>query len=185
MNPSWYAVNVSQLVGVAVTAVGLYAVVVVLIRINGLRSLTKMSSIDFVTTVAIGSLLATVVLSDSPSLAQGAAGLVMLFLIQGGFSWVRRRIPVGMVENEPILLMDGATILDENMARSRVTRDDLYAKLREANVLNLDQVRAVVLESTGDVSVLHGQDADFDPGMLQGLRDGPDERPDLPAAGTS
>ncbi len=173
MNSSWYAVNLSQLVGLAATAVGLYVVVMGLVRLNGLRSLTKMSSIDFVTTVAIGSLLASVVLSDRPSLGQGAAALVMLFAIQGGFSWLRRRIDVGVLENEPVLLMDGPEILDDNMARTRVTRDDLYAKLREANVLNLDQVRAVVLETTGDVSVLHGQDDDFDPGMLQGLREGP------------
>lgn len=176
MSSSWYAVNLSQLVGVAATGVGLYVVVVGLIRLNGLRSLTKMSSIDFVTTVAIGSLLATVVLSDRPSLGHGAAALVVLFAIQGGFSWIRRHLNVGVVENEPVLLMDGADILDDNMARTRVTRDDLYAKLREANVLNLDQVRAVVLEATGDVSVLHGDEHDFDPGMLQGLREGPQGR---------
>ena len=37
-----------------------------------------------------------------------------------------------------------------------MARSDLVAKLREANVLDLKQVRAVVLETTGDVSVLHG-----------------------------
>lgn len=181
MTPSWYAVNVSQLVGLAATAVGLYVVVLGLIRLNGLRSLTKMSSIDFVTTVATGSLLATVVLSDRPSLGQGVAALVVLFAIQGGFSWLRRHVEVGMLENEPVLLMDGATILDDNMARTRVTRGDLYGKLREANVLNLDQVRAVVLETTGDVSVLHGDADDFDSGMLQGLRDGPADRSGHPS----
>ena len=42
---------------------------------------------------------------------------------------------------------------------SHVTEDDLKAKLREANVLNLAEVRAVVFESTGDISVLHTNDA--------------------------
>jgi uncharacterized membrane protein YcaP (DUF421 family) len=58
--------------------------------------------------------------------------------------------------------MFGSEILEENMKSVRMTKDDLYAKLREANVTRLDQVRAVVVESTGDVSVLH-EDPDAPP----------------------
>ncbi len=170
MNSSWYALNLSQLVGILVTAVGLYAALMVLIRVNGLRSLTKMSAVDFVTTVAIGSLTASVLLSERPSLAQGAVGLVALFGLQGGIAALRRRIPNSVVENSPMLLMDGPEVLEDNLAATRVTRGDLYAKLREANVLNLDQVVAVVMESTGDVSVLHGDPSEFDRDLLRGVR---------------
>ncbi|MBY5163870.1 DUF421 domain-containing protein [Nitriliruptoria bacterium AS10] len=162
--------DVSQLVGIVVTTIGIYAVLLVLIRVNGLRSLTKMSSVDFASTVAIGSLIATVILADRPSLLQGAVGLVALFAMQGGFAALRRRVNTSRVENDPVLLMDGGRILEDNLAATRVTRDDLYAKLREANVLNLDQVRAVVLETTGDVSVLHGPADQFDPDLLASVR---------------
>ncbi len=173
MSSSWYALDLSQLVGIVATALGLYVVMLALIRLNGLRSLTKMSSVDFVTTVAIGSLLATVVLSDRPSLLQGAVGLAALFALQGGFAVLRRRVDTSTVENTPVLLMDGPRILEDNLAATRVTRGDLYAKLREANVLNLDQVRAVVLETTGDVSVLHGPEGEFDPDLLRDVRRDP------------
>ncbi len=169
MSGSWYALNLSQVVGTVVTAVGLYVALGIFIRLNGLRSLTKMSSFDFVSTVAFGSLIAATVLSDRPSLGQGVVALAALFLLQGGWSVVRRHIDLTIVENQPILLMDGPEILHDNLRHARVTQDDLYAKLRESNVLNLDEVRAVVLESTGDVSVLHGRDADFDRGLLAGV----------------
>lgn len=171
MSGSWYAVNWAQILGTTITAVVLYVALLALIRINGLRSLTKMSSVDFVTTVAIGSLIAAVVLSDRPSLGQGVISLAALFVLQGGVARLRRMAGLSLLENDPILLMDGPRILDDNLVASNVTRDDLYAKLREANVLNLDQVCAVVLESTGDVSVLHGEDTDFDRGLLDGVVD--------------
>lgn len=170
MDTAWYAIEWSQVVGILITVVGLYVALGILIRINGLRSLTKMSSFDFVTTVAIGSLIATVVLSDKPSLLQGVVALVGLFALQGGVAFLRRRVGLSSVENQPVLLMDGPTILEDNLAATRVTRDDLVAKLREANVLNLDQVRAVVLETTGDVSVLHGDQAAFDRVLLEGVQ---------------
>lgn len=63
---------------------------------------------------------------------------------------------LAVLENEPLLLMDGPRFLEANMTQARVTRADVLAKLREANVTHLDDVLAVVLETTGDVSVLHG-----------------------------
>ena len=53
-----------------------------------------------------------------------------------------------------------------------MTEDDIYGKLREANVLDFDQVQAVVLESTGDISVLHGDPRDkrLNPALLQGVK---------------
>ncbi len=171
MTGSWYALNLSQLVGTVATAVGLYIGLAILIRLNGLRSLTKMSSFDFVTTVAIGSLIAATVLADRPSLGQGVAALTVLFILQGGWALVRRHIDVTVVENTPMLLMDGSEILQDNLRKARVTEDDLYAKLRESNVLNLGQVQAVVLESTGDVSVLHGPADTFQREVLYGVGD--------------
>ena len=50
-----------------------------------------------------------------------------------------------------------------------MTRSDVLAKLREANVLAMTDVRAVVLETTGDISVLHG-DAQVDDILLAGVR---------------
>jgi uncharacterized membrane protein YcaP (DUF421 family) len=78
-----------------------------------------------------------------------------------------------LVDNPPLLLMAGAQVLHDNLRRARVTEADLRAKLREANVLHPGQVRAVVFESTGDLSVLHGP-ADgppLHPALLAGVRD--------------
>lgn len=169
MTAAWYTVDWPFVVGVAATGIGIYAVLLALLQLNGLRSLSKMSSVDFVTTVAFGSVLASVLVAKRPSLLQGTVVLVVMFAIQGGVSWLRDRWTTAPFENQPVLLMDGPTILRGNLRRTRVTEDDLYAKLREANVLNLDQVRAVVLEATGDVSVLHGDAHQWDPSLLRGV----------------
>ncbi len=70
---------------------------------------------------------------------------------------LRKRVPgvTALVDNAPLLLMDGTEVLSDNLRRANMTEADLRAKLREANVTRLEQVRAVVMESTGDVSVLH------------------------------
>ena len=62
-------------------------------------------------------------------------------------------------------------ILEENMAKANVSKYELIAKLREANALNFDQVLAVVLETTGDMSVLHSsQNTQLSSIMLKGVK---------------
>ena len=133
--------------------------VVVLVRVVGLRSLSKMTPFDFVMTVALGSLVAGAAQAkDWLGFVQPLAGMVGLFAIQWVASRLRKRFDwfEETIQNDPLLLMRDGEIIDGALKEGRVARSDLYAKLREANVLEMSKVRAVVLETTGDVSVLHG-----------------------------
>ncbi len=156
MLTSWASVPL-----IILTTIGTYGVIILLTRVNGLRSFSKMSGFDFAMTVAVGSLFAGTIISSDPPLLRGAVALASIFAGQRLVASLRVQ-GKGMrqlLDNEPLYLMKGQTIYHENLKKARVTEDDLFGKLREANVLNLNQVRAVVFESTGDVSVLHG-DAD-------------------------
>ncbi len=133
-------------------------VVVAIIRLIGLRSLSKMSSFDFAVTVAIGSILGSTVAS-STAISEGALAILSLLVVQWLISQFRRRSFGGkVVDNRPVLLMRDGRFIDDALDGSRVTRSDVYAKLRQANVHSMSEVIAVVLETTGDVSVLHGSE---------------------------
>lgn len=135
----------------------------ILIRINGLRSLSKMTNFDFIMTVALGSLAAGAAQATEWSgFAQALLAMLGLFLAQ----WLSARLRKSsdtfedFAQNEPLLLMRNGEFLRGAMDSARVAESDIVAKLREANVMNFDEVRAVVLETTGDVSVLHGEKLD-------------------------
>jgi uncharacterized membrane protein YcaP (DUF421 family) len=154
---------------VALSAVIMVTLVIGAIRVIGLRSLSKMSSFDFAVTVAIGSILASAVATSTP-VANGAVGIAALLIVQAVISILRRTMSFGaIVDNTPQLLMRDGEFDEAAMTRCRVTRSDVVAKLREANALQLSQVRAVVLETTGDISVLHGE-VDVDAMLLDGVR---------------
>lgn len=167
----WLTTSWSNFWHISLSAVGILAAVVLLIRLNGLRSLSKMSSFDFAVTVAVGSIVATTLMSDSSSLLDGAIGVAALLLSQRAVSYARVKANASvLVDNQPIVLMVGEHMIDEALQRTRVTRDDIRGKLREANVIDLSEVHAVVLESTGDISVLHGSEGKpLDPRLLKGV----------------
>ena len=132
--------------------------VVLLVRINGLRSFSKMTNFDFVMTVAVGSLLASASQTTTwEAFLQAMVAMAALFIVQSVSARLRSDKIEAIMQNTPVILMRNGEIIDGALEETRVARSDLLAKLREANVLDLNEVRAVVLETTGDISVLHGE----------------------------
>lgn len=174
-NSQWLNVSEPAIAAVVFTALGIYAIVILLTRLAGLRSFSKISSFDFAITVAIGSVIASTVVLKSVSLMKGAVALAALYTVQFVAAVLREHSSLfgSMVNNQAILLMAGEEVLEENLHKAQMTRGDLRSKLREANVIHPSQVRAVVMETTGDVSVLHagpGAPA-LDPDLLSDVRD--------------
>lgn len=133
-----------------------YLAVILLQRLAGLRSFARISGFDFASTIATGSLIASAAIGTTP-LWSGLAALAGLFAAQAVIARMRRRPDARrLVDNRPILLMDGPEILHENLARSGLVEADLAAQLRLAGASAPGDVRAVVMETTGDVSVILG-----------------------------
>lgn len=176
MNWSWIVTSGQAVLMMLVSTAGIYASMVLLTRLSGLRSFSKLSGFDFAVTVSIGSVLASAILAEDPPLLQAGAALAALYGTQMLVATLRERSRwvSAAVDNEPLLLMDGPDVLTENLRKAKVTMGDLRAKLREANVLDLREVRAVVLETTGDVSVLHGppDGRKLDAELLEGVAGG-------------
>lgn len=133
---------------------------IVIVRLIGLRSFSKMTNFDFVITIAVGSLLASACQSTSwSSYVQVLVSITTLFLFQFVVATLRRDFKPfkKTIENKPVILAWKGNVLHKSLKSTRVTYDDLTAKLREANVLDMKKVQAVVLETTGDISVIHGE----------------------------
>ncbi|MFG0288755.1 MAG: DUF421 domain-containing protein [Rhodopirellula sp. JB044] len=155
----WTSASLGEVTMVVLSSVVIYAVILAYTRFSGLRSFSKMSASDFAMTVAVGSLFASTISSSNPSLVIGMVALACLFMGQLMLAWLRQRVSgfSNVVDNEPLLLMAGSRMIDENLRKANVTRGDVYGKLREANAFRRDHVLAVVFETTGDISVLHSE----------------------------
>lgn len=167
----WFSTDPSALLGTALSAIAVYVAVLVATRINGLRTFRKSSAFDFAATVAIGSMMATIAMSKDTSLATGLVGLLAMLIVQRIVSHVRMNDAASdVIDNSPVLLMAGREVIEENLRKTRISHDDIRAQLRLANVLDHSHIHAVVLETTGDISVLHGEpDRELDPGLFDGV----------------
>jgi uncharacterized membrane protein YcaP (DUF421 family) len=132
-----------------------YLALVAMLRISGARTLSKLNAFDLVVTVALGSTLATVLLSSDVSVAEGLLAFAMLILLQFVVSRasIRWRRVERLVKSEPVLLYRSG-FLRGPMRRARVTEDEVRQAARASGKASLDDVAAVVLETDGSFSVL-------------------------------
>ena len=170
---TFFGITTDKTIAILLATIIIFIAIIAMTRLAGKRSFSKMSSFDFASTIAIGSIIASGILLDSTTPSVAIVALGAIFLLQTAIAYLRR-FPIvhKVIDNQPLLLMKGSTILYDNLKSARVTEDDLKSKLRAANVSNLSQVKAVILESTGDLSVLHNSDLDLDVDdwILQGVK---------------
>lgn len=146
----------SGLARVLVSGILAYAALVVMLRISGNRTLSKLNAFDLVVTVALGSTLATTLLSKDVPLADGVLALVTLIALQFLLTWSSVRWPVvsRTVKAGPTLLVRDGQVLDEQMRRARMVQAEVEEVVRQQGIARLDRVMAVVLETDGSVSVI-------------------------------
>lgn len=154
----------------AILAVCAYGSLLVFLRVSGKRATGKLNMFDWVVTVALGSMLATTILSEDIPLAVGLAGFASLLVLQFMISWlsVRSAFVRRMVKAEPKLLFHRGEFLDENMRTERITRGEIESAGRSQGFASLDDVAAVVLETNAELSVI-AKRPPGDAGILEGV----------------
>jgi uncharacterized membrane protein YcaP (DUF421 family) len=146
----------TDLVRIALIGTLSYAALIVLLRITGKRTLSKMNVFDFVVTIAIGSTLATIFLSRDVALADGVAALALLIMLQWIVAWMSTRFGWfrDLVKARPRLLFEDGHMISSALRDERVTPEEVYAAIRAAGRASLEEVAAVVLETDGSFSVV-------------------------------
>lgn len=152
-------VDVPALLRTGVLGTCAYVALVVLLRISGKRTLSKMNAFDFLVTVALGSPLATVLISRDTSLAQGVFALALLVGMQFVVTWlsVRWRWVRKLATGEPQTLLYRGEFIGSSLRSSRVTEDEVLAALRASGVDDRRRVHTVVLETDASFSVIESQ----------------------------
>lgn len=133
-----------------------YIALIAILRFSGKRTLAKMSAFDLVVTVALGSTLATILLSRDVALVEGATALMTLVVLQYAIAAlaVRWRFAERLAKSDPRTLLKDGVIDTEALKRERVTRDEVLCAIRSQGFGDIADIASVVLETDGSFSVV-------------------------------
>jgi uncharacterized membrane protein YcaP (DUF421 family) len=146
---------------VVLIAVLTYPTLVLVLRLSGKRTLAKMNAFDLIVTVALGSTLATILLSRDVAYLEGFAALVLLVALQLAATWlsVRSETARRLLKSGPTLLVRDGRMVPGAMRGQRVTEGEVRQAVRSQGIGDLTAVAAVVLETDGTFSVITSSQA--------------------------
>lgn len=132
--------------------------------------MATVSPVDFIMVVALGTLIGSSIVSDGTPLLHGLVAIAALFGVQKGLSVfrARRRRLQRLVDGPALLVVWEGRILPGALQRANMTGRDVAAEVRRAGLLGLPEVRALVIEVTGELSVLSGE-GEIDLLVLKGV----------------
>ena len=133
----------------------LYLVLLACVRLLGKRQIGQMEASEFVVAMLVAD-LAAIPMQDVaiplytglvPILTVLGAELILSFLCLRSIRM--RKLLCG----KPVILIENGRILQQNLARTRVTLDELMGHLREKDILEIRTVQYAILETNGNLSV--------------------------------
>ena len=172
-----FTFNITDIVGILVSSIIIYVVLIFYIRVMGKRSTSELNSFDWIVTVSIGSIFASTVLLKDISIFEGGISILFLLILQ----YVTTKIVFhfesmrGIVKSNPHLLLYKGEFLEENLKNERVLKAEVYAEIRQKGFKSIKQIYAVVLETNSKISVIADDDNEaigFSLSDVLGLPDG-------------
>ncbi|MDQ6649471.1 MAG: DUF421 domain-containing protein [Actinomycetota bacterium] len=144
-----------SVLAVSAKALLLYVTAVVGFRVTERRTLAEMSPFDFVAAVAVGAIVGRVPNAHDAGYLEGLATLVTILAAHAVITRLRYiSVLAGAIDHTPRLLVSRGKVLDRQMRRSGLTQADLEGLLRQRNFRDLSEVRYVIFEQRGNISVV-------------------------------
>jgi len=143
-----------------VRATAIYLVLFLLFRIFGKRTLGQLTTFDFVLVLVVGEATQQALLGEDFSITQAFLVIATLIVIERTWDYLSWRFPAfrRVAESRPSILMKDGKLDRETMGTAQVTEDDILHAAREQRGLErMDQIKHVVLERSGALSIVPGR----------------------------
>ena len=137
-----------------------YLGLVILLRLSGKRTLTRMTSFDFVIAITIGSAFGRILTGKSVSISESLVTFLLLITLQTIFSFfeVHSKLFKKFTTPRPSLLFYRGQFLEKNMRKARNRKDELLSASRKKGVGSMEEVEIVIFETDGSFSVIKKSD---------------------------
>jgi uncharacterized membrane protein YcaP (DUF421 family) len=141
---------------IVIRAVFAFLLVFVITRIVGRRELGTLEPFDLILLVVLGDLIQQGVTQNDYSvtgmtLAVGTIALMTVLVSYFSFRFRRLR-PI--LDGEPIVMIQDGKLIDRNLERERLTKDELAMEARLQQIDSLDKVEWAILEKGGQISFI-------------------------------
>jgi len=153
--PEWLVGQAGEIGGVVGKAFLMYLVALLGLRLAHRRTLSQWTTIDFAAAVAIGAILGRTAIASGQSFLIGAVALITILAAHTIVTFARYRPWVAKATDHRVrILVDHGELRTGQLRVCGLTEKDLFAQLRQQGVGSLSELRYVLYETKGELTVV-------------------------------
>ena len=137
-------------------SVVVYGFLLASFRLSGKRQLGQMTPFDLIVLLIISNVVQNALIGNDNSLGGGLVGAATILVLNSLVARVtfRSKTAQRLVEHAPTVLVRHGRILSANLERERLSLSEFHAALRWEGVVTVSELRYVLLEQDGHLSVI-------------------------------
>ena len=140
-----------------IRAACVYALLLLIFRIAGKRSLAQITTFDLVLTLIISEAIQQAMVDNDNSMTNAFILVITLVVLDVGLSLLKQRSKRvdRILEGLPVIVLEGDTLHKDRMMRERIDESEIVGAARAAHGLErLDQIKYAVVEPNGRITVV-------------------------------
>ena len=138
-------------------AVLMFAILWVVFRIGGRRTLAEITTFDFILLLVIGDAAQNALVGDDFSITTASLVVVTLLLLDlcmGRLGLVSKTVG-RVIDSAPVIVIDNGKVLDKEMRAEGVDLEEVLEAARERHGLKrVDDIKYAIVERHGGISVI-------------------------------
>jgi uncharacterized membrane protein YcaP (DUF421 family) len=141
---------------IALRAAFLYCFVLFVMRVVGRRELSSLSAVDLVLLIVLGDAIQQGLTQDDYSVTGSviAVSTIASLSVITSYLGFRSKRARNVLEGLPLVLVDRGKVVQQNLARERISEDELTEEMRQQQIGSLEDVQWGILETNGSISFI-------------------------------
>ena len=141
---------------IALRALALYVFITLIMRILGRRELSTLAPSDLVLLIVLGDTVQQGLTQDDYSVTGAVIAVATIAALQVLASWIsfRSKRARRVLEGEPVVVVQDGKVIEKNLHRERMTREDIAEEMRVQQIASFDELQWAILENNGQMSFI-------------------------------
>ncbi len=148
-----------------------FAWLIFLLRIAGKRTVAKFNMYDMILTFTVGSVLASMIVLKSVTLAEGCLAMAAIVAMDWllSFAALKSDNVRNLLKADPSVLVRKGELQHRNLVKEQMVEEEIDMILRQNGIADRSEVEALTLESAGDVGLIRRGKEDGEPQTIRRL----------------
>ena len=135
----------------------IYLFLLLLLRLTGKRTLSQLTTFDFLVLLIIGDATQQALLGQDYSITNSIIAILTLLAWEIGLSLIKERSLriEKLIDGVPVVIVESGKPIQAFLKKTRIDEYDILAAARESQGLErMDQIKYAVLERDGKISII-------------------------------